>query len=105
MNPGRCEGCGKENKSCKKIKIHILGCEEFKRLWRDNPERALEPDVSYQRHRGVLEDTKDKRREVRIAGMRTRDRARLDGQAKRWGTATAASALDLLADAEDEEPP
>jgi hypothetical protein len=89
--PGRCAGCGLENKSCKVIKSHIMTCPDYKKLWQTDPDKALEPEDCFKQHKLEMDASKGDRREVRIAGLRVTDKARVAAQQKRYATRSAKS--------------
>lgn len=67
MPTGRCAGCG-YNGSCKKVKAHILTCPDYLKLFRELPERCLEPAAEHARYK-TEEDTSEaraERRDVRL---------------------------------------
>lgn len=45
---GRCAGCGNEG-AYKAMLTHVGRCPEFAELFRNDPERALDPAVEYRR--------------------------------------------------------
>jgi hypothetical protein len=53
MAAGRCAGCG-ETASSRQVKIHILNCARFLELFREHPDRCLDPDAEF--HRFRIED-------------------------------------------------
>ena len=50
MSAGRCSGCGRID-SLRKIRLHIVGCEDYIGLFRQTPADALDPHIDYVRHR------------------------------------------------------
>lgn len=49
MSRGRCAGCGYEDASCKKVRSHVQSCPEFVTLFKEHPERAIDPEDEYVR--------------------------------------------------------
>lgn len=84
MPAGRCAGCGLVD-SCRKVSAHVLGCAEFAELFRNNPERCLDPAAEYERVKA--QDTSDTRalaRERRMTDRFAALEARTAHQAARW---------------------
>jgi hypothetical protein len=100
MTAGRCAGCGFENASCKIVKTHVASCNDFRDLWKANKEAALDPEAEYTRHRMQMSSTKEERRDVRIAGLRKEDKARLSTQQDRWSSSSALE-IDIIEDGEE----
>jgi hypothetical protein len=84
MSAGRCAGCGKTDPSCKKIKTHVMSCPDFIELYKQNPEAALDPEAEFTRHKLEQDDTKEERRDTRIAGLRKEGAAKVAVQQGRW---------------------
>lgn len=83
MSPGRCSGCGEQNKSCRPIRAHVRTCPRYTALLREAPEKALEPEEEYRRW--VAEDRPAERTERREQLGATTD-AKLAQQRARFDT-------------------
>lgn len=62
VTKGRCAGCGFEDASERKVRIHTIGCPEFIALWKANPEQALEPAEAHAQYHQV--EAKEARKEA-----------------------------------------
>lgn len=93
MAIGRCSGCGRTEQS-KRVQLHVLTCPDYLALYRESPERCLDPEKEQARHRD--EDTVEARAALRDQRLRVRF-AEIDTvyqrQAQRWKTPP-----DILAD-------
>lgn len=70
MPRGRCAGCGRHG-SPTQVCVHILGCAEYLRLYRESPERCLDPEAEYERH-NAAQNTPEARAERRGARLTLR---------------------------------
>ncbi len=87
MALGRCAGCGITAPS-RQVKIHVLGCVEYLALHRTTPERCLDPEADYLRHKQET-DTPEARARRRDSRLRERFQdldEQYDRQQKRWAT-------------------
>jgi hypothetical protein len=68
MHPGRCAGCGVVNTSCKKIRAHVCECPDYLRLYRESPEKALEPEAEYLRWKAddTVADVRAQQKDLRL---------------------------------------
>ncbi len=85
MPTGRCAGCTYTD-SCRKVEVHILGCDSFHTLFRTQPERCLAPAAEYSRFK-EHDDTSEARAERRDRRLSDRfaEMERLAAiQAARW---------------------
>jgi hypothetical protein len=85
MSAGRCAGCGQTD-SCKKVELHVLGCPEYLRLYREDPERCLDPAAEYRRYK-AQDDTSEARaarRDLRLQRRFADLEAQHSAQASRW---------------------
>lgn len=85
MGQGRCAGCGKIGPGGAAMTGHIMQCEDYVRVFRDDPLKALTPEEEYVRwseEENSLERRQERKAEelsVRFADLdarRARDEAR-----------------------------
>jgi hypothetical protein len=67
MAQGRCAGCGYSG-SCVQVGTHILTCPDYLELFRNSPDKCLDPEAEYQRHKDEdNSETRAERRDQRLA--------------------------------------
>ena len=85
MPSGRCAGCGSTG-SVRKVSTHILTCHEYLALFRQSPQRCLDPQAEHERYK-TEDDTSEARAARRDQRLKSRF-VKLDGQqrfaARRW---------------------
>lgn len=86
MSRGRCSGCGAEDASCKKIRAHTMSCSEFIALYKEHPDRALDPEAEFRRYKASADDVQatSDAREVRQAAYARINADKLEAADKRW---------------------
>lgn len=85
MPLGRCAGCGSSG-SDRKIRTHVLSCEDYSALFKTDPERCLDPHAEYLRYKREDDtfEARAVRRDVRLQ-RRFAEMDRLHSQqAARW---------------------
>lgn len=83
MARGRCAGCGYEDLNCKKVNVHTASCPDFLKLFRSDPDAALDPEAEYARVRAAAEADPDAEviaREERRASTAARYKAENDAK-------------------------
>lgn len=88
---GRCAGCGWEDPSSKRVRVHVQECGEYLALFRATPERALDPEAEYVRdreHRQSAEfaEADEARRAAVHEGFRVAQARRVASDKNRWKT-------------------
>jgi len=94
MPTGRCAGCGFSAPHTK-VKIHVLACPVYVRLFHEDPHRCLDPLAEYERFK-TSEDTPEARavqRDLRLAARFVELSSAEARQTNRWRTPP-----DILAD-------
>jgi hypothetical protein len=67
MATGRCAGCGAVLRGTEKAnRAHVLSCERWAELYRQDPARALEPEEEHARYQ---EQDRPAEREARLAAL------------------------------------
>lgn len=94
MAAGRCAGCGYTS-STRKTELHVLSCPDYLALYREHPDKALDPAAELVRHQ-TEEDTREVRAERR--GRRLTKRYAELERAYAQQTARFASPPDILDD-------
>lgn len=89
MTKGRCAGCGYEDSSIR-VADHTMDCPEFAKLYREAPDKALDPEVEYTRHQEYLLTPEGrKENDERVAKVRAGYQAEADRRneldRERWG--------------------
>ncbi len=70
MAAGRCAGCGL-TASERRVKLHVLDCPDFLELFRQHPQRCLDPQDEYLRYK-TEDDTSEARAGRRDERLRQR---------------------------------
>lgn len=70
MSIGRCAGCGHCDSSTK-VKFHVLDCPAYAQLFREHPERCLDPVAERLRYKAE-DDTSEARAERRDVRLQRR---------------------------------
>ncbi len=91
MARGRCAGCGHEDVSSVKVRRHIAGCEKFAILYRDSPEKALDPEVEMDRWKSVRDAVKGEARAEKTDKWREFQERRAEQAHERWAEPTKSS--------------
>lgn len=80
---GRCAGCGRVDKRAADTQEHTRYCPDYRRLFHEYPERALEPSLEYIRWSAA--ERGEQREERKQAVVEEADQRRADQQ-QRWAT-------------------
>lgn len=69
MPSGRCAGCGLTDAPTK-VKQHVLSCPGYLRLYREHPDRCLDPVAEFTRYKDEDDnrEARAERRDNRMAG-------------------------------------
>lgn len=94
MPTGRCAGCGFTN-SERKTRQHVIACDAFLVLFRDQPARALDPLLEFARYQSEEQtaDARALRRDVARTERFSELSTLQDLQTRRW-----ARTRDILED-------
>lgn len=98
MTAGRCAGCGMVRTSHRSVAEHIRNCGPYLVLWRESPDRALDPEAEFRRwqEEDRNPEAKDLAREQRLNGIFATIDAARDKATRRFRTPP-----DILADDEE----
>jgi len=80
---GRCAGCGLTDRNADKVREHARYCPEYKTLYQESPERALDPEAEFTRYK---EAERAGDRQVRREAAVTEAERRRAVQTARWET-------------------
>lgn len=89
MTAGRCSGCGYTDASCKKVRSHVMLCPDYKKLFLDEPDKALDPEVEFARFKeweeseegqAAKETARSEKRDIRHAATDKR----IKNEQSRW---------------------
>lgn len=85
MPTGRCAGCGFTNSS-KKVQVHVLDCSDYLALFRQSPQRCLDPDAEHARYKAEEDNStaRAKRRDRRLQDRFAELERQASIQATRW---------------------
>lgn len=82
MCTGRCPGCG-ETGPHKAILTHTATCEKYAALFREHPERALDPQAEHKRY---LAEDRGAEKETALADRVARTQSARSAMAERFRT-------------------
>lgn len=88
MSPGRCAGCGKTHQSCKVIRTHTMSCPDYLKLFKESPEKALDPEAEHRRwnEEENSDEARAEAKDVRLQKRFAELDAKRDEQTTRWST-------------------
>lgn len=87
MPTGRCAGCGRMDAD-RKVRYHIITCEQYQALFESDPDKALDPAGEYQRFKTeeMNSDARAHRRDGRLSAQFAELSTLQDLQIQRWRT-------------------